>query len=207
MEGYVSLFASQPIPKDLYSINPRLIEPSWWHGQRQWAMDNNKNLCGVCGAKAKEGHETYIYDFPFAVYAGVVPVCKDCHAFVHLNLQYQAWLRLNTVSYEDLLRVSRRGVRMCIDHNVVPNSKILHTLTRIWSPRMEDEVTKFLTDNTDQPPGLPWLYNSPNWRLYFHDNVYQGGLIRTRKRDGTFARKFEITINGFTDSNSKGDSK
>lgn len=83
----------KPIPVLLRGISAeRLLRSAWRDEIRPEALTEAKNgLCTRCGsADAVDVHEEWEYDEAgsVATVVGLAPICKDCHAVIHIN---QPW--------------------------------------------------------------------------------------------------------------------
>lgn len=84
------------IPKPLHGLAPRvLLGKEWWDKERAEAKAKTGNRCLACGVYGfqsskgwLEGHETYEIDYKkgIAVYVATIPLCPECHSFIHKGL-------------------------------------------------------------------------------------------------------------------------
>lgn len=100
-------------PRALYKVNPRLIlGEEWWQKTRKKAYNDFLNMCAACGASYVElqAHELYTVNTSTGkVYLrDVVPLCKDCHSFVHQDL-HRALLKNGKLKSSDVTRIINHG--------------------------------------------------------------------------------------------------
>ena len=101
-------------PRALYGVNPRLIlGKQWWDTVRAKAYKEFNHSCAACGAvnKKLDAHELYeINKTTGKVYLkDVVPVCGDCHSFIHQDL-HRDLLRKGAIKTSDVVRILAHGV-------------------------------------------------------------------------------------------------
>lgn len=100
-------------PRALYKVNPRLIlGKEWWDARRKQAYAEFLNMCAAC-AKCYvklEAHELYTVDKRKGrVYLkDVVPLCYECHSFIHQDL-HRALLSNGTMTTNEVRRIIKHG--------------------------------------------------------------------------------------------------
>jgi hypothetical protein len=80
----------EPVPRLLVGISAQeLLSSAWKHRIRPQALDETEDgRCLRCGAlRSLDVHEQWEYDDAksVATVVGLVPICKDCHAVVHID--------------------------------------------------------------------------------------------------------------------------
>jgi hypothetical protein len=100
-------------PRALYKVNPRLIfGKTWWDEVRQWAYKKYNNTCAACGRPRcrLEAHEMYSIDYKKGklVVKAIVPLCSDCHSFIHQDL-HKSLLSQGLLKFSDVQRILKHG--------------------------------------------------------------------------------------------------
>ena len=100
-------------PSALYGVNPRLIlGKDWWDRTRKKAYKDFMGCCAACGASRVilQGHEMYeVNKRKSEVYLkDVVPLCTDCHSFVHQDI-HRSMLAHGEITTEEVRRILARG--------------------------------------------------------------------------------------------------
>ena len=155
------------MPKALHGINPRTIMgASKW---RRFSLEQrtNRPYCTSCG---KEGcvldlHESYTIQYSTRTITinDYVPLCKNCHSFIHSGL-LQVLVAQKKTSVSTARLILSSGFDICQTHKVkvfkgtVDFARSLNVSTagiRSWSPPMYDEG---------------W----GQWKLIFEEQEYLG---------------------------------
>ena len=102
-----------PIPLPLSGTAPRVVlGQAWWDKTRREASRLTNQCCIVCGLKAPriEGHERYSIDWLLgqALYLETVPLCSDCHSFIHPGF-LRAEQRAGKITAQEIERIMERG--------------------------------------------------------------------------------------------------
>ena len=100
-------------PRALYKVNPRLIfGTAWWDEVRSWAYKKYNNACAACGKRnvRLEAHELYKVDKKKGRVAlkDIVPVCCDCHSFIHQDL-HRGLIKQGKLKSSDVTRILAHG--------------------------------------------------------------------------------------------------
>ena len=81
-----------PLPAPMHGLAPRIVlGQQWWDAVRFEAYRSTNYHCVACGQVRSdgwaqlEGHERYDVDYLLGrmTYVETVPLCRQCHAFVH----------------------------------------------------------------------------------------------------------------------------
>ena len=103
-------------PRALYKVNPRLIlGKEWWDKRRKQAYHEFCSMCAACGISYVELQAHELYDINKKTgkvkLKDVVPLCKDCHSFVHQDL-HRALLAKGELKTADVVRILKHGKRI-----------------------------------------------------------------------------------------------
>lgn len=114
-------------PKALYKVNPRLIlGEEWWNAKRKKAYSDFMNCCAACGVSyvKLEAHELYTVDKRKGkiFLRDIVPLCGDCHSFVHQDL-HKALIKKGAMKFSEVQRILERGKAILRKHKIYDKRK------------------------------------------------------------------------------------
>lgn len=160
------LLGQANIPKPLHGINPRTIMgANAWKSHRQQIIQNHP-YCAACGLETLklDLHEDYIIDYNKAIMKvkQYVPLCKDCHLFIHSGFLITQ-ISAGVISRQEAKRIMSRGLEICsknnvsifvVGYNLAKHLNIDVRQVKSWSPKT----------NT------AWS----SWRLEYKNKIYKG---------------------------------
>ena len=137
-------------PKALYKVTPRLIfGKKWWDEARKEAYKSYGNSCAACGADrvALEAHEMYKIDKKLGkIYLkDIVPLCPDCHSFVHQDL-HRGLLRQGVLKNSDVLRILNHGKA------VLRRAKLRYSKADPNDSKIKDEDWRLVINGNEYGP-------------------------------------------------------
>lgn len=153
------------IPKPLHGVAPRVVLGTpWWDKVRREAYESTNFHCKACGIskyQTKQGvldaHERYEVDYLSGklYYIEAVPLCKDCHNFIH-DGRLQWLLDTRKIRHQEFTRIIRHGntvlreaglVRLTAAERVVElKSLIANGALAAW------EDWRLVVDGKEYPP-------------------------------------------------------
>jgi hypothetical protein len=122
------ILAHPQLIKPLHGLNPRtLMGVNKWYKLRERVIKDNENTCYTCGSKnvPLECHEVYTYDWKECIVklVRIVPLCKDCHNFIHFG-RFQILRNQGKITELEFLRVYARGRDILLKNNISKDAVI-----------------------------------------------------------------------------------
>jgi len=146
-----SVILDLPIPPALWTINPRrLLGKVWWDKMRRQVYKRNNGCCLACGAPGQlDAHERYDYDFEAHIskFKEIVPLCHDCHMFIH-------WCGVDNPNKRRSILI--KGMNLLKkNHLLIPESAF--RAAGIWAPGFKTKL--YITEK------IKASLNFPIWKL------------------------------------------
>lgn len=159
------LLGQDNIPKPLHGINPRTIM-----GDAAWAVLRHNVIfkepyCHACGLDtlSLELHEDYIIDYnkKYLKIRQYVPLCKDCHMFIHSGL-LTVYVNQGKVSRDQASNILKRGFDLCRNNNVSVFAGTINLANAL----------KIDTSNLLKSSPKPYYWD--NWYLEYEGKKFKG---------------------------------
>lgn len=168
------------IPKPLHGLNPRTIKgKEWWDETRKEAYKATGQRCIACWRDRNiipdnrlDGHEQYRTEYKEGrlYYERTVPLCTDCHNFVHSGrLGYL--IKGCRINPDDSQRIILRGLGICKKNDLKPFVAIKYAYELAF-PGKKLRMAVWEPPNVD----IPWH----KWRLFI-DREEHKPLFKTAK--------------------------
>lgn len=142
------------IPLPMSGLNPRTVMGDvWWAEERRKALKRTDNHCAACGVHAMntterlalECHERYERDGKCMVYVECVPLCHDCHAYIHRGLLRQR-CAAGQVSIAERRRIMDHGRDVILSsssgrqHRSPEHADLVRLGWKGWTLKVGDQV-------------------------------------------------------------------